>query len=312
MPTISILESYTKELFFIVKIRIKFRDLVLAGIPKSQNVLDFFMNARHMSDAEKADFKQRIADGNLTDDEKESIKEVSWCQFEKDAQGNLCLYHGNVKAMLREIFTTFGLTQRRPNKTTKGEANADKDLSAGGRQTFQHAVHVDPIRIPFEHQVTDPNVPLANTPFVTFKATDGFTEVDESAPPPAEGQPAVIRQPEAGYVDKVKHIQDAAGRRSALGRHDYIRQPEMSFILKWPARGCFTEEDMKSAMAAAQEDGLGACRSQGFGKFDVIGWEVVNAPAKKAKPAEEEGKKSGKSKKSKKASDEEAGEDGAE
>lgn len=278
----SILKSYQDDLFFRVKIRIRFRDRILAGIPRAQAMLDYFMKARHMSDAEKEAFQRRVKEGSLTEEDKAQIKDVAWCKFEPDYDGNLCLYHGNVKAMLREMFTTFGLTQRQPNKRDPKKQGGDpnRDQSAGGRQTFQHAVNVEPIYIPFERSLT-------NGSTEKIKCNDGYEEIPDNDGGIGEG---AIRKLAVfyGYVDRVKHIEDAAGRRSALGRHDYLYQPELTFELEWPARGCFSEDDMKMAVAAAEKDGLGACRSQGFGKFETIAWEVVNEPKKREKKPEEE------------------------
>lgn len=275
---VSALQKENDELFFKVRLVIQFRDLVLAGIPKAGNPLDYFMSARHMSDEEKADFKKRIQDGQLSEDEKNQIKEMNWCTFERDHAQNLCMWHGNLKAMMREIFTTFGLTQRRPNtkkpgaKGKKGTTDetpliAEKDPSAGGRQTFQHGVHVDPIRIPFERRDADGKVHYikvaeVDTEVVNAPTDDHYVEALE-------------------FVDKVKHIKDMNGTRSALGRHDKLLGVCMTIYLKWPARGVFDNNDMRKAWAACQDDGLGACRSQGFGKFDVIEWEVINDPTKK-------------------------------
>jgi hypothetical protein len=233
----SIFEEELKKLVYTATVRIKFRDAVLAGVPKNEDVLTYFMEARHMSEAEKDDFKKRVMGGTLTEDEKDEIKETGWCVFEPDCDGNLCLWHGNIKAMLREIFVTTGLTQKKPNTKKAVEGGDGPAPCAGGRQTFQHAVHVDPLRILF---TKDKN---------TIKSPDG-------------------------RKDRVKHISDASGKRSALGRHDFISQPEMEFFLKWPRKSIFTIDDIKNSLALAQEDGLGACRSQGFGKFDVTFFEV--------------------------------------
>lgn len=265
----SILAPYNDQLFYKVRLRIKFRDRILGGIPKGGKPLDYFMDAKHMSDAEKEDFKKRISDGLISEDEKTAIKEMSWCQFERDRAGNLCLWHGNIKAMMREIFVTFGLTQRRPNmkkvgiKKAKGAEEGEplvpeKGPSSGGRQTLQHGVHVDPVRIPFERVIDDKRT------FIKVK--------DSVADVPGEYAEKVE------FIDKVKHIKDMSGVRSALGRHDVIDQPEMTIYLKWPADGVFTEDDMKKAWSACEDDGLGACRSQGYGKFDVLEWEVINDP----------------------------------
>ncbi len=229
----SILQEYADKAFISRQITIKFRDKILAGVPASDDMLDYFMNARHMSDKEKADLKSRVQDGKLTDAEKDEIKNMAHCVFEKDSEGQLCVWAANLKAMIREIMVCTGLTQRRPNKKAGEE-------SAGGRQLMQHTTHIDPLRCVFHR----------------------------------DGKP--LMKPD-GYVDRIKHISDAAGQRSAIGRHDYIDKAELTFILRWPTKGdkIFTEDDMKMVLAMCQENGLGASRSQSFGRFDVIKW--VNA-----------------------------------
>lgn len=222
-------------LFSVLTALIVFRDKVLAGIPKAGNPLDYYIASKHMSDEEKADFTERVNDGSLTDDEKTVIKNLSWCCFEKndDGVGALCLWHGNMKAALREMFTTLGLTQKMWKKAKTGAEG-----HAGGKQVFQHAVHVDPLRLPF------------------FR-------------PDTKGQDVFITQPD-GYLDRVKHIEDAAGKRSVIGRHDFLMQPRLQITLRWPQKGPFDRDDIIRALAACQDDGLGACRSQGFGKFNII------------------------------------------
>ena len=242
--SVSVLSSVENKVYFRVRLRLKLRDRILAGIPANDDILDWFMEKRHMSEEAKAEFKARVEGGLLTEDEQEEIKETSKCVFERDRDGDLCVWHGNFKAMLREIFVTLGITQKAPKRRGKGkDGEEDKSGAAGGRQTMQHGIHVDPLRVKFMRDGK------------TIKVADGA-------------------------IDKVKHITDASGKRSAIGRHEYVDQPEMVVEFKWPADGVIDEDDMKKALAVCQDDGVGACRSQGFGKFDVVEWTVLNAPKK--------------------------------
>jgi hypothetical protein len=237
-----------------VLVRIKFRDKVLSGIPKMGDPLDYYVKSKNMSDADKDDFLRRVKEGDVSDEEKEEIKETSSLQFEKDADGDLCIYHGNIKAMLREIFVCTGLTAIRPKggakKEKKGKKNeSDSEIagsnepkteraSAGGRNNLGHMIHVDPIRVKFLK----------------------------------DGKP--VQNPD-GVLSKIKRISDANGRRSALGNHDYLEGVELEFILLWYEFGVHKMNEVKLALALAQDDGLGACRSQGYGKFDVVKWEPM-------------------------------------
>lgn len=229
----SVLQDVEQKVYAKVRVVIQYRDTVLSGIPKNADMLDFFVKKKQMSEAEIADFRARVEKGEMTEEEKATIKNTAWCQFEIDHDGDLVLWHGNVKAMLREIFTTIGLTQKKYKKGSK-----EAEGHAGGKQVMQHAVHVDPLRIKLL----------------------------------IDGKP--VQEP-TGYVDRIKHIEDMNGKRSALGRHDYLKGATAEFFLKWPKNSCFDVDDMKKALAFAQDDGLGSSRSQGFGKFDVIAFDVI-------------------------------------
>jgi len=229
-----------KEEQTVVKVKIKFVGRCLAGLPKGGNPLDWYMTNKHMSDAEKADFQKRIEEGKVPQEELEDIKATNCLIFEPDREGNLGLYCGNVKAMMREMFTSMGFTQIR----AKTE-NADSK-SAGGKQLMQHMVHV-------------------------FNP-DGGSHI----PFLVNGQKV---KGAAGSVVRVKHVSDAAGKRSALGQHEYMESgTEMELMVKWFAHGVHSMDHLKRVWALAQDDGLGACRSQSFGRFEVMGWDVLNEP----------------------------------
>lgn len=233
-----VLDDYVAEAFITRKVTIVFKDKLLAGLPARGDALDFWIAQKHMSEEDAKVFKTRIAAGLLTDDEREEITNTSRCIFERDAQGKLVVWHGNVKAMLREVFTTIGLTQKAPGREKSNP-------SAGGKQVVQHMVHVSPLHIPV--------------------CRNGEQ----------------LSQPD-GLFPKVKHIEDKAGRRSALGEYEYVLHGEMTFTVRWPAGwkkerdgSIFTEDEIKRVFACAQLDGLGASRSQGHGTFEVTKWEVA-------------------------------------
>jgi len=212
-------------------VTVEFIDKVYGGIPKCKKSLDYFMQERCMSDEQKKSLEERLSIQGMTDEEKRIAMDLNWNVFEKDLQGNCCLWTGNIKAMLREIFTTLGLTQKRHK--------SGEDAHAGGKQTLQHGVSVcscnpgDYLRIPF--------------------LIDGKSQAASQ-----------------GYDDRIKHIEDKAGKRSVIGRHDYFVTPTMQFVLSWPRDGVYSAADIIKALCFCEDDGLGACRSQCFGQFKVI------------------------------------------
>jgi CRISPR/Cas system CSM-associated protein Csm4 (group 5 of RAMP superfamily) len=247
----SVLEDVCDTIYTKVDIEVELRDKLLAGIPQSGDMLDYFLKTKFQSQDEKEDFKLRVQKGALTDEEKEEMKETSCCVFEKDHDGDLCIWHGNVKAMIREICSVTGMFMGK-------RASSKKDnIKGGGRQNYQHFMFVDPLRPKF----------LSN-----FYYNDA-------------GEKKVLNEWEPmqnphGYVDRIKIIKDASGQRTALGRHAFVDNVRLKFRVKWGDLNVYSLDDIKKIFAVAQDDGLGASRSQGFGKFDVIKFEVTK-PKKK-------------------------------
>ena len=97
------------------------------------------------------------------------------------------------------------------------------------------------------------------------------------------------KSPEA-YMDKVKNLKDKFGHpASALGRHDYCDRATFEFDVLWTKNEVFSVDDMILTLIHTQTGGLGACRSQGFGQFDIIGLKLngeVLPPAKLKEIAE--------------------------
>jgi hypothetical protein len=77
------------------------------------------------------------------------------------------------------------------------------------------------------------------------------------------------------------HVQTPQGPRTAIKRVDYITSPTLAFqiwVLKTNAneKRHVGEEDLKLMLRFGQENGLGADRSQGSGKFAVLSFKRVD------------------------------------
>jgi hypothetical protein len=268
-------QEVENKLYNKVKLTIDFVDKILAGIPQSGNMLDYFISTKHMSDAEKEDFIARIRAGDLTDEEKAEIKETNWTTFERDREGYLTIWANNAKAMIRECISTLGMYMERKAVMKKGEEKAS------AKQTFQHGISVestnpgDLVRLRLLTDGKYQRKDLGNTRSETFWM------------PFEDGKFVSVKEPH-GYVDRVKHISDASGKRSAIGRHDFMDRPRIELIIKWIANEVYSLDDMKNIWFVAQDDGLGASRSQGFGKFKVTGWEVLNEVPRKVRKKDAE------------------------
>jgi len=114
-----------------------------------------------------------------------------------------------------------------------------------GKQFFQHAFHVEPDIIPLG--VTEPS----------------------------------------GLNVMPGTVMTAMGPRSIETRTEYVERPTVEFIVKGLAglksvgkgeaktKIRLSDKQLRHMLALLQDDGLGAMRSQGFGKFDVLELEAL-------------------------------------
>jgi hypothetical protein len=81
----------------------------------------------------------------------------------------------------------------------------------------------------------------------------------------------------------IGHIIGPQGPRSTLGYHEYVLRAVLDFDVL-VARDAIQPEWWIDIWTHMEENGLGALRSQGYGRFDLLAWEKVdllsNAPAR--------------------------------
>jgi len=85
------------------------------------------------------------------------------------------------------------------------------------------------------------------------------------------------------YIERPIHPDTAQGKRSALKRADYVEQAQVEFVLRIYATDSqekrhIGRKELEAALVLFQEDGLGADRSQSFGRFDVIELQELTVP----------------------------------
>jgi hypothetical protein len=99
---------------------------------------------------------------------------------------------------------------------------------------------------------------------------------------------------EPDYVHlQIGQVSGPQGKRSTLTEYEAVSQPTLTFTL-FSTEDCVSQEQWKHILVHLQQDGIGAVRSQSFGKFAVVGWEKladaapVPAWVPPTKPGEEE------------------------
>lgn len=82
-----------------------------------------------------------------------------------------------------------------------------------------------------------------------------------------------------GVLTAVAHTVGPSGPVSSIKRHEFVVRPKIAFEVMITNAGSVSEKISDDELAATlvhfQEHGLGACRSQGYGKFDVLSVEEI-------------------------------------
>lgn len=73
----------------------------------------------------------------------------------------------------------------------------------------------------------------------------------------------------SGTLDFFGQVQSPRGPRSIAKRVDYVERPRITFEVWTVDNGKLGEERLREIIRLAQENGLGAMRTQGFGQFEV-------------------------------------------
>jgi hypothetical protein len=88
-------------------------------------------------------------------------------------------------------------------------------------------------------------------------------------------------------ITQVAHTNGPKGPQSSLKRHEWLYRPILTFdiIIAHAVADKLPNEAWARTFLHAQEHGIGACRSQGHGRFDVLSIEDLGAQSASA-PAE--------------------------
>ena len=78
-----------------------------------------------------------------------------------------------------------------------------------------------------------------------------------------------------GFEEQTIRVITPRGPRSAIKRFDFVKAPTLGFVLRVLDDGLITAEVLDKVLEHAQHLGIGANRSQGFGKFEALRFEEV-------------------------------------
>lgn len=102
----------------------------------------------------------------------------------------------------------------------------------------------------------------------------------------AEDRIPLMRSEPDGIELVIGHVTGPQGPRSTLAYHEYAFRPRLTFtvmeskVVRDKNEPSLTREQWAIIWVSMQEQGIGALRSQGHGRFDVVGFEPTSAPVR--------------------------------
>lgn len=223
----------SSKLYDIYNVTLQTRDRLYGGVPRNEELIKSWIEARSGYDDEQTK--------KLVEEMKEKVKETKEAEAllsnavdgaaEKTWNGFLCHKEKGLYLETRCLKAMFKEVGSLLNIFVK---------KRGSKQIVQHGTF------------------LARSPDPTDRERIYFKKL----------------QPD-GVDEKPIHVQTAQGPRTALKRCDYVENVEVKFQI-WvfkthPAESRhISEEDLVLMLTLAQENGVGADRSQGHGMFDVV------------------------------------------
>jgi hypothetical protein len=105
----------------------------------------------------------------------------------------------------------------------------------------------------------------------------------------------VFVTPDRLYLDRrepdgveliIGHLSGPQGPRSVLSYHEYVEAPAAIEFTVLVAEDAVPQPWWPRVWTLFEQNGLGATRSQGFGTFDLVRWDRVDAPTRETSPTE--------------------------
>ena len=254
-----ILDALVPDAEVVYRAEIQFRDSISAGRPSSTDVIQAWIRSKAgvTDEIEIVNMMKRTyidTHPDMTSDEIYKIHDMPFEEFKKLSEqvaadmnlqvflrvgvdDALCIESRQVKSMLREAMS-IQFSRMGPTAAKKGWGPSRK----GAESFFRERVFVDPTFIP----LTDENGNKLTVP----------TEV----------------------IQWIGHPKGIHGENlSTLQLVEVCHRAKLSFDVRVAKNAVedLSEKNWAYLWHAAQENGLGAKRSQGFGRFDLVKWSRV-------------------------------------
>jgi len=242
---------------------IEFREKVLGGTPLNEKLLEGFLLSR------LSKWMEQISRGKATPPKEGSPEEKTMMQLEemkhqvdleKEEDTSSCGFMRDdtgfyfqpriFKAMLKIAGNGLGITRRPP---------------MGAKQDLQHFIHVKPEnwKPPMKERIYF----LRNDKPISPKRVEDGEEV-----PNVDGR-----------LQRPIHVDGPQGPRSAIVQNDFfestddgpIRMKFEIWILKTRLNTAPSREELLTMLCIGEDEGVGASRSQDFGKFNFVEFDYL-------------------------------------
>lgn len=242
------------------RVTIEFLTQLEGGVPTNPDMIRNWIRARMKKAGravgdeelerlvqEHANKAPRLAEAETT--EAMVADSLLWNTFARDVEGRPCFEARCVKAffkenanILKDVLAAEAKAQGRGQKTKKDGSDGGSVYNTMYRAKVAEQLFVEGVYLPLMRR----GEPLA--------------DVD-------------------GQAEKAVHVMTMQGPRNALKRFDFI-DPErgpvsLAFDVRVLRDGVVTEHDLLRMLEHGQENGMGASRSQGCGRFKVLAIEEL-------------------------------------
>lgn len=224
------------------EVKLQVTDLLLGGLPKDPELIKGFLEGR----AKKA----------RTPEEKEQLTKKIAKEIKQKENGEIDYVKEEEKSWTTFKSDETGLyIEERQIKALLREAMSTQRLSSipGFRDQINHGVFTNPDKIHLKRE--------------------------------NNGKPEVIKKPDK-HVEDIGHGMSARGPRSFIKRSDAVEGPAIKFELlvaksQHPSKEIpINTKRLKDMFLLGQSIGLGANRSQGYGKFNLLKFEEIKSKKK--------------------------------
>lgn len=227
-----------------LRVEIEIRDQLHAGKPAQLDAAKAMLAARGLEEIVEAREQERPPEERA-----EEAVDEGLCEFHRrEGKPGLWLPSNHLKAMIKENWSALGYrldaTPPSRRRAPKAEGEGERKKIQGSRGALHEALFVC--------------------------STD-----------PTDRDWIYLGEKPAGVRQAVAHTMGPKGPRASLKRNEYVECVKIAFEV-WIARAVVEkvpDESLADMLVHAQEHGIGANRSQGFGQFNVVDVREIETPA---------------------------------